>query len=71
MYVPRFATSQTGPCVSLEKQFLDGNPDCTPNRLPAYGLVGWPALAVAAIELERMEGALEQQSFPQVRAVNN
>jgi hypothetical protein len=29
------------------------------------------ALAPAAIELEHMEAALEQQSFPQVRTVNN
>lgn len=49
---------------------LDGNPDCAPNRFCAYGMVARLALIAAAIELERMEAALEEQSFPQVRAVN-
>jgi len=71
MNVPRLATAQTGPVLLLEKQIVDGNPDFTPNRFCAYGVKARLALAAAAIELERMEGALEQQSFPQVRAVNN
>ena len=71
MNVPRLATAQTGPVFSLGKQLLDGNPDCTPNRFNAYGVVARLALATAAIVLERMEAALEQQSFPRVRVVNN
>jgi hypothetical protein len=71
MNVPRLATAQTGPVLLLEKQILDGNPGCGPNRFCADGVVAQRALAPAAIELEHMEAALEQQSFPQVRTVNN
>ena len=71
MNVPRLATAQTSAVLSLKKQLLDGNPDCTPNRFNAYGVVARLALATAAIVLERMEAPLEQQSFTQVRPVNN
>ena len=39
-----------------------GNPDCPPNRFYAYGVIARLALLAAAIELERMELSLEQQS---------
>ena len=38
---------------------LSGSPDCAPNRFYAYGVVARLALLAAAIELERMEIALE------------
>jgi hypothetical protein len=71
MNLPRLATAPTGPVLSLEKQLLDGNPDCAPNRFCARGAVARLVFATAAIELERMEAALEQQSFPRVRVVKN
>jgi len=71
MNVPRLATAQTSAVLSLEKQLLDGNLDCTPNRFNAYGVVARLALAAAAIVLERMKAPQEQQSFTQVRPVNN
>ena len=49
---------------------LDGNPDCAPNRFYAYGVVARLALLAAAIELERMNAALEQQPFLQALAAN-
>ena len=49
----------------------DGNPDCAPNRFYAYGVVARLALLAAAIELEHMEAALEQQPFPQSRVAAN
>ncbi len=70
MPVPCRATAQTGPVLSLEKQIPDGNPDCAaPNRFYAYGVVARLAL-LAAMELERMEAALEVHPFPRARAVN-
>ena len=58
MPVPRLATVQTGPGLSLVKQMLAGNPDCAPNRSYAYRMVA------------RIEVALEGNPFPQARAAN-
>jgi len=71
MNVPRLARAQTSPVLPLEKQIVDGNPHCTPKRFYAYSVMARLPLTAAAIELDRMEAALEQQSFPQVRTVNN
>ena len=45
--------------VSCIQPDFDGNPDCLPNRFYAYGVIARLALLAAAVELERMEQALE------------
>jgi glutamate--cysteine ligase len=48
--------------VSCIQPDFAGNPDCLPNRFYAYGVVARLALLAAAIELERMEQALDRKT---------